>query len=92
MDAFYKGAIARKVVAFMEENDGLITAADLAGYKPRWLEPVTTTYRGHTISSAPPPNHGTQILECLNILEKFPLAEWGHNSERTLHHFFEAMK
>jgi hypothetical protein len=49
----------------MEEQGGLITAADLAGYRPRWLEPVTTTYRSHTICAAPPPNHGTQILECL---------------------------
>ena len=62
------------------------------GWCIRWLEPVATTYRGHTIHCCPPPNHGVQIIECLNLLEEFPLAEWGHNSERSLHHFFECMK
>ena len=66
---------------------------DLAQYQPRWLEPVSTTYRGrYTVCAAPPPNHGTQILECLNLLEGYPLAEWGHNSEKALHVFFESMK
>ena len=66
---------------------------DLAQYQPRWLDPVSTTYRGrYTVCAAPPPNHGTQILECLNLLEGYPLAEWGHNSEKALHVFFESMK
>ena len=66
---------------------------DLAQYQPRWLDPVSTTYRGrYTVCAAPPPNHGTQILECLNLLEGYPLADWGHNSEKALHVFFESMK
>ena len=81
VDVFYKGSIAAKLVRFMQEQRGLITAEDLAHYKPRWLRPVSTTYRGrYTVSAAPPPNHGTQILECLNLLEGYPLAQWGHNS------------
>jgi gamma-glutamyltranspeptidase/glutathione hydrolase len=89
---FYKGDVAKEFAAYMAEVGGLITSEDLASYEPRWLKPCTTVYRGHTISACPPPNHGTQILECLNILEGYPLAEWGHNTDKTLHHFFEAMK
>jgi gamma-glutamyltranspeptidase/glutathione hydrolase len=89
VERFYSGDIAAKIVAFMEAGGGLISAEDLAGYRPRWLEPVTTTYRGYTVAACPPPNHGTQILEALNILEGWNLKELGHNSATHLHLFLE---
>jgi len=59
------------------------------------MTPVASTYRGYTITACPPPNHGVQILECLNILEGFPLGQevgWEHNSVNSLHAFIESMK
>ena len=48
-EAFYRGPIAERIVGLMEAAGGLLTAADLAGYRPRWLDPITTTYRGRTV-------------------------------------------
>ena len=94
-DVFYKGAIAEKIVGQVQKNGGIITAEDLASYKPRWLAPVSSTYRGYTITGVPPPNFAVQILEALNILEGFPLGReegWEHNSANSLHAFIESMK
>jgi gamma-glutamyltranspeptidase/glutathione hydrolase len=94
-DVFYKGVIAEKIVGHLQKNGGIITAEDLASYKPRWLAPVSSTYRGYTITGVPPPNFAVQILEALNILEGFPLGReegWEHNSANSLHAFIESMK
>ena len=59
-------------------------------------EPVSTTYRGRTVSVCAPPGRGVQVLECLNILEGYPIGSgqpgWGHNEPETVHHFLEATK
>ena len=60
------------IVAEMERGGGLITAEDLAGYRPLWREPVESTYRGRRVVSMPPPSSGGVILiELLNMLETF---------------------
>jgi hypothetical protein len=83
------------LVDLMVEHGGLITAADLAGYTPEWTEPISTTYRGHwrvSTLTCPSPNYGVQLLQSLNMLEHFPLAEYGHNTERGLHTICEVLK
>jgi gamma-glutamyltranspeptidase/glutathione hydrolase len=92
-DGFYKGETARLIAAEMASNDGLITEADLAGYEPAIRAPVHGTYRGHDIySMSPPSSGGIHIVQILNILEGFPIGEYGHNSASTIHHMAEAMK
>jgi gamma-glutamyltranspeptidase/glutathione hydrolase len=49
-------------------------------------------YRGWTVSELPPNGQGIAALSMLNIMERFPLQEWGHNSARTLHTMIEAKK
>ena len=88
-DAFYRGKLAEQMVAHIQKTGGLLTLEDFASYEPVWVTPVSTTYRGTRVSCLPPPNLGVQILEALNILEGYPLSEWGHNDERTLHCFIE---
>ncbi len=91
--AFYEGAIAKRIVADMEANGGLITGEDLAAYRPVVREPVRGTYRGYEIVSMPPPSSGgIHLIQILNILEGYDLAAFGHNSARTLHYMAEAMK
>jgi gamma-glutamyltranspeptidase/glutathione hydrolase len=69
-DAFYRGAIADSIVAEMERGGGLITKADLEGYRPIWRTPLRTTYRGHTLLTMPPSSSGgVTISESLNLLE-----------------------
>ncbi len=92
-DAFYRGAIADKIVAEMETGYGLITKADLAAYKVTEREPVRGTYRGHEVIAMPPPSSGgIHIIQMLNILETYDLAALGQNSAASLHLMTEAMR
>jgi len=92
-DAFYKGKIGERLAADMARNDGLITMADLAAYKVTETPPVTGTYRGYGIVSMPPPSSGgVHVIQMLNILEGYPLAEMGHNSAASIHLLAEVMK
>jgi len=93
VDGFYTGPVADRIVADMEANDGLITHADLAGYKVIEREPVRGTYDGYEIVAPPPPSSGgTHIIQILNIMEGYDTRDWGHNSAAYLHHLTEAMK
>jgi gamma-glutamyltranspeptidase/glutathione hydrolase len=92
-EAFYQGAIAEKIAADMAANGGLITLEDLGNYRPIIREPVRGSYRGYDILSMPPPSSGgVHIVQILNILEAYPIAELGHNSASTMHRMAEAMK
>src|SRR2546430_10053345 len=65
---------------------------DLAEFQPEFVQPIQTTYRGWTVSEIPPNSQGIAALEMLNVLERFPLAEWGFHSTRALHAMIEAKK
>ena len=92
-DAFYRGAIARRIAADMARHGGLITLEDLAAYRPVEREPLVGTYRGHTIYTTPPASAGgATLLNMLNILEHFDLAAGGAGSAASLHLMAEAMK
>ncbi len=92
-DTFYKGTVARKLVAEMQAGGGYITLEDLANYRANVRQPVHTTYRNHVIYAPPPPSAGgTQLIECLNILEQFDLSKSGPKSSRSAHLIAEAMR
>jgi len=91
-DAFYKGAIAADIVAFSRRLGGPLTAQDLAEYSSQWVEPISTTYRGWRVYELPPNGQGIAALMMLNIMERFPLARYGHNSADALHVMIEAKK
>jgi gamma-glutamyltranspeptidase/glutathione hydrolase len=91
-EVFYRGAIAEKIVRFLESRGGLLTEQDLAEFQPEWQETVSTNYRGFDIHCPPPPCSGFQYLQTLNILEGFDIAGSGQNSADTLHVLAEAMK
>lgn len=91
--AFYRGAIAKKITAYMKKEGGLITERDLASYEAVIREPVTGSYRGYSVHSMPPPSSGgVHLIEMLNILERHPLERYGHNSARYVHILSETMK
>ena len=91
-DAFYKGEIAQRIVALSQQHGGTFTAADLASYSSQWTDPISTTYRGWTVYELPPNGQGIAALEMLNIMEKFPLSDFGLNSTRAFHVMIEAKK
>ena len=92
-DGFYKGENAERLAGFMADIGGIITEEDLLKYEPQEREPIRGTYRGYDIVSMPPPSSGGVILvEMLNILEGFDLADMGHNSADYLHVLTETMR
>jgi gamma-glutamyltranspeptidase/glutathione hydrolase len=92
-DGFYKGWVGSAIVASSQAGKGLLTQDDLDGYKTRELAPVECDYRGYHVISAPPPSSGGVIIcEILNILEGYPLKDWGYHSAQAVHVQIEAMR
>jgi len=69
-DVFYRGEIARAIVAKSRALGGTMTLADLAAYHGNWTEPVRTTYHGYDVMELPPPSQGFAALEALNVLQQ----------------------
>ena len=88
--AFYRGAIAAALLKTSDRLGGVMTAVDLADFRPEWVEPISTTYRGWTVYELPPNGQGMAALEMLNIMERFPLAQYGPASADALHIEMEA--
>ena len=99
-DAFYKGDIAKAIVAKEKALGGTMTLQDLADYKGEWVEPVLSDYKGFTLAELPPPSQGFAANEMLNILEActakvYPgqtLASLGPRDARYWHLVVEAKK
>ncbi|MDO6692232.1 gamma-glutamyltransferase [Aliiglaciecola sp. 3_MG-2023] len=91
-DAFYHGEIAKKIVKDMQKHGGHIEKQDLANYQVKIKQPLKGSYHGyHFIGMPPPSSGGATIIEMLNILERFPIKQWGRGSQ-SLHVMTEAMK
>jgi gamma-glutamyltranspeptidase / glutathione hydrolase len=92
-EAFYRGVIAERIVAAVQAAGGILSREDLANYRAIARAPVRGTYRGYDIVSMPPPSSGgVHLIQMLNILEGFTLADSGAGSAATLHVMIEAMK
>jgi gamma-glutamyltranspeptidase/glutathione hydrolase len=91
-DAYYKGEPAKKILELSTRLGGTIVPEDLADYSSEWVEPISTTYRGWSVYEIPPNGQGIAALEMLNIMERFSLAQFGHNSTDALHAMIEAKK
>jgi gamma-glutamyltranspeptidase / glutathione hydrolase len=93
-DAYYKGAIAAKILDTIKRHGGVMIAQDLAEYSSEWVEPISTTYRDWTVYEMPPNSQGLAALEMLNILETFPLGQkdTGFGSTKTLQDMIESKK
>jgi gamma-glutamyltranspeptidase/glutathione hydrolase len=91
-DRFYKGDIAREMVAFLRKHDAPFDERDFAEYFARIEEPARTTYRGYTVYKHGFGSQGPVLLQTLNILEQFDLHAMGYASADYLHTVVEAMK
>jgi gamma-glutamyltranspeptidase/glutathione hydrolase len=99
-DAFYKGDIAKAIVAKEKALGGTMTLEDLAAYKGEWVEPVLSDYHGFTLAELPPPSQGFAANEMLNIVGTcvgtvYPgqtLASLGPTDARYWHMLVEAKK
>jgi gamma-glutamyltranspeptidase / glutathione hydrolase len=99
-DAFYKGEIARAIVAKSTALGGTMTLEDLAGYRGQWVEPAATDYHGFTLNELPPPSQAWAANLMLNILQACvpqwaggeSLAQLGARSPKYWHFLVEAKK
>ncbi len=91
-DAFYKGSIARAIVADLKARDGLLEMRDFADHRADWVETISTSYRQHDVHEMPPSTQGVVALEMLNIMEGFDIKALGHNSADYLHVVTEAKR
>ena len=91
-DAFYKGAIAKKIDAFMQKEGGYLRYDDFASHSSTWVEPVSVNYRGYDVWELPPNGQGIAALQMLQILKNFDLKSMGFNSPESLHTLIEAKK
>lgn len=91
--AFYQGSIAQKIAAEMAPHANAVTLQDLRDYKVVEREPARGSYRGYQIVTMPPPSSGgAHLLQILNMMERWPMRQWGANSAQSVHYMTEAMK
>ena len=92
-DAFYKGDIANKVVKAVQDAGGILTLEDLANYKVSVRKPITGTYRGYTIISAPPPSSGgTHVIQILNMLENLDSGALKYGTPQAVNAWLQALR
>jgi gamma-glutamyltranspeptidase / glutathione hydrolase len=91
-DGFYRSETAERIVHFLNENGNPMSLRDFADFQPEWVDPVSTTYHDWRVWELPPNGQGMAALSMLNIMERFPLAKYGHNSIEALHVMIEAKK
>jgi gamma-glutamyltranspeptidase/glutathione hydrolase len=91
--AFYQGAVGRAIVAAVQAHGGILSAADLTGYKPLWKEPLQGHFRGHDVWAVPAPGGGVTEVEALQILDARPaLKPAERGSSAADHALAEALK
>ena len=91
-NGFYTGPTAEAILAISKEQGGTFTAADLTDYQPEWVTPVQTAYRGWNVYEIGPSTQGVAALMMLNLMERFPLADYGLQSPNAMHVMIEAKK
>lgn len=90
-ERFYRGDIAREIVRATREQGGLFTMEDLASWKVRVEEPVSTTYKGIEVYKLGSWQQGPVMLQALNMLEPMDLKGMGYNSARYIHTLYQVM-
>jgi len=91
-DAFYKGDLARSIVAYSKSVGGLFESQDFDQHTSTWVDPVSTNYRGYDVWELPPSGQGIAVLQMLNLLEPYDLKSMGPQSAEALHLMIEAKK
>ena len=91
--AFYQGDIGKKISKEMAKHGGAITLQDLKDYKVVERQPILGNYRGYQVVTMPPPSSGgIHLVQILNMLEHYPIKDYGVNSANTIHVMAESMK
>ncbi|GHM99045.1 gamma-glutamyltranspeptidase [Cytophagales bacterium WSM2-2] len=90
-DRFYKGDIAKEIVRGCREQGGLFTEADLANWKVKIEEPLSTNYKGIEVYKLQQWTQGPMMLQALNMLENIDVKGMGFNSAKYIHTLYQVM-
>ncbi|WP_420322666.1 gamma-glutamyltransferase [Flagellimonas sp.] len=92
-DGFYKGEVAQKLAAFIQEKGGFVTEEDLEKYEAKWRKPVVFNYKDlRIISMSPPSSGGVTINQIFKMIEPYNISRYGHNSTKSIQLFTEAAR
>ncbi len=91
-EAFYRGEIAAALVAHAAAHGGAMSAADLAGWQPEWVDTIAMDFAGHTVHQIPPNGQGIAALMALGMLERLDAGRLPVDSVESQHLQIEAMK
>jgi gamma-glutamyltranspeptidase/glutathione hydrolase len=92
-DEFYKGETAKKLARFIQDKGGFVTEEDLARYEAKWRQPVVFKYKDlKVISMSPPSSGGVTINQIFKMIESYDIADFGHNSAKSIQLFTEAAR
>ncbi|MBV8424032.1 MAG: gamma-glutamyltransferase, partial [Candidatus Eremiobacteraeota bacterium] len=91
-DGFYRGEFARALDRYARETGALLRAEDMEAYRSEWRQPLHARYREYELIGQPPVSVGVAVLEAMQILENFPLAQLSDASLEVIHLQVEAMK
>jgi gamma-glutamyltranspeptidase/glutathione hydrolase len=88
---FYSGETAQKMVDFIQKNGGILSMQDLAKYEVKWRKPITFSYKDlKIISMSPPSSGGITLGQIMKMIEPYPVAMYGPNSEQYIQLLTEA--
>ena len=91
--AFYQGEIAKTLVAFLQKNGGIVSLKDLDNYQAIWREPIVFNYKDlRIISMSPPSSGGICMAQILKTTANYPIAQYGHNTTKTIQVLTEAQR
>ena len=91
-EVFYRGSVAKTIIECSERTGGILALEDLADYRSKYEQPVSTTFRGYEIWGPSAWTQGPALMQTLNMLEHFDLEGLGYNSPAYIHTVAEAMK
>lgn len=92
VDGFYRGDVAQDIAATVQAAGGVITTADLASYRVRWLQPLQTEYRGHRLYMMPPPSSGGIVIKtAFELFERIRIDQYPPLSADELHLMAEVL-
>src|SRR6185436_4349678 len=91
-DEIYAGETARRIAGHLRQQGGFLEERDLANYRPSWVDPISTDFRGLSVFAFPPNTQGVALLEELALVRSMDLAALGHNTADYCHTLTEAIR
>lgn len=91
-DAFYSGAVMKKMLESIQRDGGLLQEKDFLSYAGEWVEPLSATYRGYEIFQMPPNSQGFTALMMMNMLENIEVSAIPRASANFYHIMSEVIK